>query len=419
MVIFKRVERLWHSYPAEFGIDLATSGMVVMSKLRRIVGLSLVILVLTPLLACATDQPTSVLSDYFPPPEEQAGWRTLLPSEGEPDDSQKARIRSIGGMDWDVLKMAWDHNAATPGATGLLVIRHGHVVGEWYKGCDRTTAFNIYSSSKSYTSTAYGLILSDFGNGPLPGGKTLSLDDKVCNATWIPESLPLPDRRKADITVRNLLNMASGLSEENPPPKDHPFEWSLGHVAGSPMATLKSDPGTAFHYSNAGVAHLVLLFHRAAGEDLYPFLKRRLLEPIGLTQVQWTQLGGPQSGEGALGPLSQGYSGILTNPRQHARFCYLALHKGMWSDKRIVPASYYAFAWKGTSVKPDYGGQWWIASRISGAPSDLVMTLGRNHNDGFVVPSLDLVFVRLGDGEKFPKEFERDLVLKVLTAVVK
>ena len=47
------------------------------------------------------------------------------------------------------------------------------------------------------------------------------------------------------------------------------------------------------------------------------------------------------------------------------------------------------------------------------------MTLGRDHNDGFVVPSLDLVFVRLGDGHEFPGNFERILVLKVLAAVSK
>jgi CubicO group peptidase (beta-lactamase class C family) len=343
----------------------------------------------------------------------------LLPAEGDPDDSKKARIREIGGVDWDALKAAWEHNAAVPGRTGLLVMRRGQIVGEWYKEADRTTAFNIYSSSKSYTSTAYGMILSDFGNGPLPGGKTLSLDTKVCDAEWLPESLPLPDPRKADITVRNLLNMASGLDVQNPPVKDHPFEWALGHVDGSPMAKLKNDPGTAFHYSNAGVAHLVLLFQHATGEDLHPFLKRRLFEPIGETQLRWTQIGGQDSGAGAIGPFSQGYSGIFTNPRQHARFCYLALHRGEWAGKRIVPASYYDFAWKGTSVKRDYGGQWWTAPHFPGTPSDLVMTLGRNHNDGFVVPSLDLVFVRLGDGETFPKDFERDLVLKVLAAVVR
>ena len=295
------------------------------------------------------------------------------------------------------------------------MIRRGYIVGDWYRGGNRAKAFNIYSSSKSYTSTAFGLLLSDFENGPLPSGKTLALDTKVCNEEWIPESLPLSDPRKAEVTVRHLLNMASGLDVQNPPVDDHPFEWVLGHVDGSPMAKLKSDPGDGFHYSNAGVAHLVLLFQHAAGEDLYAFLKRRLFEPIGQTQLRWMQIGG----NGAIGPFSQGYSGIFTNPRQHARFCYLALHRGEWAGKRVVPASYYDFAWKGTSVKPDYGAQWWTQPHILEGPKDLVMTLGRDHNDGFVIPSLDLIFVRLGDGHQFPNQFERELVLKVLAAVVK
>jgi CubicO group peptidase (beta-lactamase class C family) len=376
------------------------------------------LLLVFPFFAGAADRPAPKLCDYFPPPEENGGWRTLLPTEGEPDDSQKARIRAEGGIAWDALKAAWEHNASAPGATGLLVIRRGHVVGEWYRDCDRTTAFNIYSSSKSYTSTAFGLILSDFGNGPLPGGKTLSLDTRVCNSEWIPESLPLPDPRKTEITVRNLLNMVSGLGEQNPPQRNKPFEWALGHEPGSPMVKLLNDPRTAFHYSNAGVAHLVLLFHKATGEDLLPFLKTRLFDPIGLSQVKWTQMGGDEGGKGAIGPLSQGYSGILTNPRQHARYCYLALHCGEWAARRVVPVSYYDFAWKGTAIKPDYGGQWWTASHIAGVPGDLVMTLGRNHNDGFVVPSLDLVFVRLGNGDRFPNDFEKNLVLRVLASVV-
>ena len=152
----------------------------------------------------------------------------MLPAEGEPDDSQKARIREVGGVDYDSLKAAWDHNAAVTGATGLLVIRHGHVVGEWYKEGDRATAFNIYSSSKSYTSTAYGLIRPTSAMVRCPNGKTLSLDTKVCNAEWLPESLPLSDLRKAEITVRNLLNMASGLDTQNPPEKDRPFQRALG-----------------------------------------------------------------------------------------------------------------------------------------------------------------------------------------------
>jgi CubicO group peptidase (beta-lactamase class C family) len=358
------------------------------------------------------DETKGKLSTYFPKSEDEGGWRSLLPKEGEPNDARKAEIRKVAGVDWDRLKEAWEVNAKGNGKTGLLVIRRGYVVGEWYRDADKNTAFNIYSSSKSYTSAAFGLILADFGNGPLADGRKLTLDTKVCNEEWLPESLPLPDSRKADITVRNLLNMASGLSEENPP-MQKPFEWALGHVEGSPMARLKADPGREFHYSNADVAHLVLVFHHATKTDLFPFLKQRMLDPIGETHLRWQQLGG----DGAIGPYSQGYSGIHTNPREHARFCYLALHKGEWDGKRIVPESYYDFAWKPSPAQPVYGGQWWVQPRVPGAPDDLVMTLGRNHNDGFVCPSRDLVVVRLGDGDTFPKDFEKDLVLKVFAAL--
>jgi hypothetical protein len=80
----------------------------IMSHLRRCVGICLLVLVSSSLPAQTADRPTAALSDYFPPPEEQGGWRTLLPAEGEPDDSQKARIRDVGGVDWDLLKAAWD-----------------------------------------------------------------------------------------------------------------------------------------------------------------------------------------------------------------------------------------------------------------------------------------------------------------------
>jgi hypothetical protein len=61
-------------------------------------------------------------------------------------------------------------------------------------------------------------------------------------------------------------------------------------------------------------------------------------------RLRQNQIGGLESGRDAIGPLSQGYSGIFTNPRQHARFCYLALHRGEWVGKRIVPSTYYDFA---------------------------------------------------------------------------
>jgi CubicO group peptidase (beta-lactamase class C family) len=350
------------------------------------------------------------LTDYFPPPESKGGWRTALPAKGEPNDEQKAAIAKLG-VDYDKLKEAWEHNAKAEGATGMIVVRKGTVVGEWYRDGDKNKAYNIYSSSKAYTSLAYGLLLADSDAGKL--SKKITLDMKVCNEEWLPESLPLPDPRKADITVRQLLGMNSGLGVEQPE-ADAPFESALGHTEKSPFKKLQADPGEKFFYSNAGVSHLVLLFKKTAGNDLYPYLKERVFDPTGVENLKWTQVGG---GNGKIGPLSQGYSGVNTTPREHARFCYLALHKGNWAGKQLVPAEHYDFAWASTKQNPTYGAQWWVYPKHKDAPKDLVQTAGARNNHGYVVPSLDLVFVRLGDGNKFEKAYEQDLVKKVLAAV--
>jgi CubicO group peptidase (beta-lactamase class C family) len=381
------------------------------------VALAVVLLTVPPSGLRAEDAPAKVvLSDYFPPSESKGGWRSLLPaSGGVPGEKESEEIASKAGIDWDKLSDAWTHAQQIEGASGLLVIRRGYIVGEWYKNGDRSKTYNIYSSSKAYTSLGFGLLLADSEAGKLPGGKKLTLDTKVCNEEWLPESLPLPDPRKAEITVRHLLNMASGIGGQPLPAGTEPFEIALGKTEKSPFAKLQADPGSKFFYSNAGVAHLVLVFKHSTGRDLLPFMKERVFEPIGMEKVDWDQIGG----KGHIGPYSQGYSGIHTTPREHARFCYLALHKGNWAGKQLAPASYYDFAWAPSKTNEKYGGQWWTAARYKGVPADLVQTSGANNNDGFVVPSLDLVFIRLGDGKKFPKDWQQELVTKVLAAVKK
>jgi CubicO group peptidase (beta-lactamase class C family) len=352
---------------------------------------------------------------YFPPPESKGGWRSLLPPKGEPGTAQKAEIAGKAGVNWDRLREAWDHNARVEGASGLLVIRRGYIVGEWYTEGGPDTTFNTYASSKAYPSLAFGLLLEDGAAGKLPRGPRLTLDTRVCNKTWLPESRPLPDPRKADITVRQLLHMASGRGGQPVPAQTEPFEIALGKTAASPFRKLEADPGTKFIYSDAGVAHLVLLFHRATGGDLFPFLKERVFGPVGVEKIHWQQIGGG----GHLGPYGQGYSGLHTTPREHARFCYLALHKGDGAGKQVVPAGYYDFAWTPSRTNKSYGAQWWLAARHKGASPDLGQTAGANPNHGYVVPSLGLVFVRLGDGKKFPGNWEAELVRKVLAAIDK
>jgi CubicO group peptidase (beta-lactamase class C family) len=371
-------------------------------------------------LPAGADDPIK-LSGYFPPPESQGGWRTLLPDNGSPGAAQKEKIRVTAGVDWDKLTDAWEHNLSAKEPSALLVIRRGYIVGEWYKDYDRKKTRGLYSSTKAYISTAFGLLLDESEKGKLPGGRKLTLDTKVCNKEWLPESLPLSDPRKADITLRHLLFATSGIPREGlkipdtVKPGGGTFEMALGHVEGSPWARLTGEPGTLFNYSSPGVLHMILVFNHAAGMDLFPYIKPRVCDPIGMENVSWGKTGG----KGKIGPYCS--PGAFTcSAREHARFCYLAMHRGNWAGKQVVPASYYDWAWQGTKANPAYGAQWWLAGRHPGAPADMIQTLGNRHNNGWLVPSLDLVVVRIGDGP-YPSslKFEQELLKKVLAAVEK
>src|SRR5690348_3944986 len=143
--------------PARTGVPRSPDREVTMRTLSRMGGAGLCLLLALPALPAEPPRAAerAAVADSFPPPESKGGWPTLLPEKGDPSSEQKQAIRDKTGVDWDKLAEAWEFNAAAGGATGLLVIRHGQVVGEWYKNCDRQTAFNIYSSSKAYTSTAF------------------------------------------------------------------------------------------------------------------------------------------------------------------------------------------------------------------------------------------------------------------------
>ena len=83
------------------------------------------------------------------------------------------------------------------------------------------------------------------------------------------------------------------------------------------------------------------------------------------------------------------------------------MHRGEWAGSGLSRPRTMTSPGRGPRSSPTTaasGGR----NLICLVPGDLVMTLGRNHNDGFVVPSLDMVFVRLGDGGDFPKDFEKN-----------
>lgn len=286
------------------------------------------------------------------------------------------------------------------------------------------TRFDIWSGTKSFTGTAWGLLLDDSRHSRLPGGRTVDLDSLAY--PFIPDGYPLTDLRKERIAVRHLLTMTSGIAGETegvmgiPTATEHgPFEHSLGRCAnryGYRVDKLTAEPGTRWDYSDPAIAHLALAFANITGQEMSEFLQERVFEPIGIEHLSWDV----QGGSGFLGPHTNAHTGIHVSARELARFGYLMLRDGVWDGKRLIAKWWMELATQmSQELNPSYGFTWWVNTkgiRWPDVPSDTYALSGYRSNRCYVVPSLDLVVARIGAGP--PAWDETDLITNVVNCII-
>src|SRR5579871_2448069 len=169
-----------------------------MKMKSRIAILGVLIVLMTPVLFAQ--------DTYFPPPESKGGWRWCK----TPDE-----IRSLTGMDPDKLKLLKEEQLGLfAGPWQIIIIRKGYLVAEWY-GLPTmpTTTFDGWSSTKSSTGIAFGLLLDDSRHHKLPHDAQIDLDTPIYD--YVPEGFPLTDPEKKNIKLRHVLSMTSGLAGED------------------------------------------------------------------------------------------------------------------------------------------------------------------------------------------------------------
>ncbi len=158
---------------------------------------------------------------------------------------------------------------------------------------DPDSVFRIASMTKSFTAAAI-LSLRDEGR--------LRLDDPV--ARWVPDLADMagPTNDSPPITVEQLLTMSAGL------PTDDPWGDRQQGLDLDRFAALLRDgptfawaPGTRFDYSNLGYGILGRVVSNVAGMEYGPFVRERLLEPLGMTATTFL------SDEVPAGRLALGY----------------------------------------------------------------------------------------------------------------
>lgn len=263
----------------------------------------------------------STANDYFPPAESKGGWRKL----DKPEE-----IRSHAGMDSDKLAelQKWllksdDRDFAA------VVIRNGYVVLEVERGNSaKTDARRVASVSKAVCATVLAIAAEQSQRGKTP--KKMSFDDRAFD--FLPWAQPLSDPRKANITVKQLLNHTSGICPEATKAKnDGTWDYILGHSGDPNTVNLAFDPGKGCGYSTHAFHHAALVCETTTGMPYDAFAIQALFQPIGC-ECWWFQYyeGGEKYGRHPS-------HGMGMPARDLARIGYCMLHQGRWISQQVIP----------------------------------------------------------------------------------
>ena len=121
------------------------------------------------------------------------------------------------------------------------------------------------------------------------------------------------------------------------------------------------------------------------------YLKKRVLDPIGCETGMWLRDGERQP--------ALPYGAFLT-AREWGKFGQLLLQRGKWGERQIVPDEHFDECFAGSKANPIYGLNFWLVGKrmrgVDGIPEDVVAAAGMFNQKLYVVPSADLVIVRLG-----------------------
>ena len=263
----------------------------------------------------------------------------------------------------------------------FTVIQKDSILYETYWDIgSRTSRTNSFSMAKSVVAMLIGVAIQD--------GYIESIDQKITD--FIPEYDRPGDHFNAEVTIKHLLTMSSGMdwNEDYYNPfgvtAEAYFTKNLNDLMLSIDFTEK--PGEKWHYQSGSTQLMGLIIERSTGTSLSAYLSEKLWQPINATgQAEWMI--------DKQGGVEKAYCCINSNALDFARFGQLYLDKGNWNGVQLVDSSFVEASLSG-DLEAHYGYSWWLYETQYKYP---VYTMrGVNGQYVIVVPALELVAVRLG-----------------------
>jgi CubicO group peptidase (beta-lactamase class C family) len=347
--------------------------------------------------------------DVPPPPGDPATmpWPDGDLIEEKPLPSNVSASALAAASDW-----AFERESPEQVTLSLIVVHKGQIIHERYApGVDVTTKTRTWSTAKSIAVTLFGM-LADQGKMHL---------DQPLGFEWLPQSRSPETDPRNGITLRNVLNMSSGLYLVDSRGMEYATGSGLSYWAGASSVNgarnrgLTREPGTFWDYENYDTILAVYAMKLALGDaqTYLEYPRKALLDRIGMRS---TLLSVDRFGDFILS------SQVYTTARDLARFGVLYQQNGMWNGERLLSEEWIEFvrtpAPSTAEVGNFYGGQWWLVpDNRTDVPRDAYSTAGNRGQYVIVVPSHDLVIVRRGL-DYGRQGFNRwDLTREVLQAV--
>jgi len=249
-----------------------------------------------------------------------------------PTSEYRAATPEAAGMDAQKLELALSFATPTSHTEGVLVLRHGYIVGERYTApFTRESLHESFSMAKSFVSALVGIAAAE---GILHG-----TDDRLCTyypSAWDCGATADPRSR---ITVGHVLDLTTAL------------EWAedwrggvltvndtvVGAAVGMVDHTLQkrsiAEPGGAQRYSTGDPALLTGVLQGASKKTVEAYAREKLFGPLGITQLRWAA---DSAGR------TQTFAGLSMTLRDFAKLGLLYANRGRWEGSQILPEPWVA-----------------------------------------------------------------------------
>ena len=298
-----------------------------------------------------------------------------------PDNTWETRTAQESNLNEEQIDKLFDLTFGDQATMGAVLIKDGYIVKEQYAdGFDQDSYGTSWSTAKSFYAALIGISLDK--------GEIDSLDDPV--SKYVKE---YDTAEKTDITIRQILNMTSGL--EFPSHEHEMMFFEDDHMDYALNVGMESEPGEKFQYNNVNSMMIGEILKNATGKTAKTLIDERIFSKINLTNyTAWVDSAGN----------TLTYCCLDMSARDYSKFGLLFSRDGNWNGEQIISKEYVdeslklywgstpSMGWSHSDTR-GYSLQWWISKYDDQAK--IYNTSGKFGQFVFVDKDRDIIFTRI------------------------